>query len=73
MSTSRDQCIGPPAGGFSRYCVTSNQLCPASQSRTCINRIGSSGSGKVHSVSAEIAFRIIIPPTTTQIASTSHC
>src|SRR3546814_2903442 len=45
-SIRRDQCMAPPVGGFMRYCVTSNQFCPAIQSRTSTNRKASSGSRK---------------------------
>ena len=43
-STSRDQCTGAPSGGFIRYWVVSNQLCPARKSRNCVSRSWSSGS-----------------------------
>ena len=41
-STSRDQWMLSPPGGFRRYWVRSHQLCPASQARTCMKRILSS-------------------------------
>ncbi|KLI64670.1 hypothetical protein AAV99_03735 [Aurantiacibacter marinus] len=56
-STSRDQCIEKPSGGFIRYWVTSHQLCPASRSRTCSRRIQSSAEDGSHPSSGCIARR----------------
>src|SRR6516164_7607263 len=44
-STSLDQWVTTPSGGFGRYWVWSNQLCPASKSRISTSRIASSVDG----------------------------
>lgn len=42
-STSRDQCMVKPSGGFILYWVTSQKACPSSHARTCSSRAQSSG------------------------------
>ena len=41
-SIRRDQCVTTPSGGLRRYCVRSNQFCPARKSRTSTSRMASS-------------------------------